>query len=71
MDARVFLQPIYSNLGWSLFLVTDHLVFSQPDGWQVQEVSDFGAQNCQSARKFDWKTELDLTTERQISYTRC
>jgi len=35
--------------------------------WQLQEVGDFEAQNCQPAQKFDWKTELHLTTEPPIS----
>ncbi len=34
---------------------------------RVKEVGDFGAQNCQPARKFDWKTELHLTTAPPIS----
>ncbi len=32
---------------------------------------DFGAQNCQPARNFDLKTELDLTTEPPISCRYC
>jgi len=38
---------------------------------RVAAVGDFGAQNCQFALKFIWKTELDLTTEPPIEVTRC
>jgi hypothetical protein len=37
----------------------------------VAAVGDLVAQSCQHALKFNWKTELDLTTEPPIEAKRC
>ncbi len=38
---------------------------------QLQEVGDFGAQNCLPPQMFHWKTELEFSNSAAILPNRC
>ena len=50
-----------------LVIETRKAVFSQPDVLRLQEVGDFGAQNCLPALNLIRSTNVHLTTEPPIS----
>ena len=54
-----------------LVIETRKAVFSQPDVLQLQEVGDFGDENCLPPLNLIRSTKLHLTTEPPISCRCC
>jgi hypothetical protein len=52
-------------------LIVKFKVFSQPDVLQLQEVGDFGDENCLPPQNLIRSTKLHLTTEPPISCRCC
>jgi hypothetical protein len=65
---RVLMAKTISEIIFFMLFCFTFLLFTiRHNGWRLCKEANLGAQNCQPARKFDWNTELHLTTAPPIS----